>query len=221
MKLAYEKMNTVMEIIPTHVTGLIIENAGFLYNFLNDLYKATEDIDCGMVVSENEQPIRLSKNVSAITDFIGFTTNQKSLLTKIVSELEKTACNGEFYEKTQRMLAYVENYVNELTFGYSCELSCEKLNVQSLLKGLGISLVDDYDSLEEKVLAYMDLAREFEGKKLFILYNLRCLIPADRLQLMINTAIEREHYLLIVDNMDYPILDNEKRIIVDSDLCEI
>lgn len=221
MKLAYEKMSTVIEISPGYFTGLIIENGRFLYGFLNDLNQAINDMDSGVIISEKEQPIKISKNVSLITDFIGFTINQKSLLTKISGELEKTACNGKFYEETQRVLAYIENYVNELTIDYSCELSCEKLSIQSLLKGLGISLVDDYDSLEEKVLAYMDLAREFEGKKLFILYNLRCLIPADRLQLMINTAIEREHSVLLVDNMDYPKLDNERRIVVDNELCEI
>ena len=100
-------------------------------------------------------------------------------------------------------------------------MSCAKLSIQNLIKGAGITLIDEYDSLEERVLAYMDLSREFEGKELFVFVNLRSLLPTDKLQLLADTALNREHRVLLIDNMEYPKLEKEERHIIDNDLCEI
>ena len=101
------------------------------------------------------------------------------------------------------------------------DFMCEKQNIQSLLKGLGITVADQFETLEEKVLAYMDLVREFDKKELFIFWNLRCLIPQGRLQLMVDTAMQREHKILFIDSTEYPKLKQERRLIIDEDLCEI
>lgn len=221
MKIAYEKMENVIEIGSDHVSSLVIENTGFMYRLLEDFRITLNGEECGVVFSESDTPVQGSKAVSMITDFIGFSLNQKSLLTRIISELEKTANEGVYYHTSQELLAYIENYIMELTLHVSCELSCEKLNMQNLLKSVGISIVDDYDSLEERLLAYMDLARDHEKKKLFIFVNLRSLVSYENLELMMNTAIEREHRILLIDNVEYPRLRNEKRLIIDADLCEI
>ena len=221
MKIAYNRMSTVIEMIPGKCFGLIIENEQFLYQMLTDFRQATEGIETGIVVSKREQPVDISKKVTLLTDFVGFDLNQKSLLTKIVSSLESNAKEVRFCQTAQRMLADIENFIAELTLDFPYELSCEKLSMQNLLKNVGITIVDDFSSLEERLLAYMDLAREFEGKELFVFANLRCLISAEKLQRMIETALMREHNVLLIDSFDYPKLEKESRMIIDKDLCEI
>ena len=221
MKIAYEKMNTVLEINTNCVNSLIVEKPGFLHQILMELKQAMEGEESHMVVSEQEKPVIASKVVSVVTDFVGFTLNQKSLLTKIISELDKTSKNELYFKESQEILAHIENYIMNLTLYFPCELTCERLNTQNLLKSVGISIVDDYETLEEQLLTYMDLAREFEGKKLFIFVNLRCLVEPERLQLMMDTALAREHQILLIDNVEYPKLVKERRIIIDADFCEI
>ena len=121
----------------------------------------------------------------------------------------------------QELLGAIENFVMDLTLDVPCDLVIEKLTIQGLLKGIGLSILDKYDSLEERILAYMDLVREYEKKELFVFYNLRGLIPYDTLNLMVNTALEREHCILLVDCAENPSLTREDRLIVDKDLCEI
>lgn len=91
----------------------------------------------------------------------------------------------------------------------------------AVIKAAGIEIIDDYDTLEERILAYMDLSREYEGKKLFVFVNLRSVVPYATLQLMMDTAITREYRVLLIDNMDYKKLSCESRIIIDNDLCVI
>lgn len=221
MKIAYEKMFTVIEILPDRITSLVVENPQILFGFLVDLKQAIEGYDTGIIISKNDIPVQISKKVNLVTDFVDFTLNQKSLLAKINNELEIIAKSEHFYQKSEELLAYVEKYILDLTLDLPCEMSCAKLSIQNLIKGAGITLIDEYDSLEERVLAYMDLSREFEGKELFVFVNLRSLLPTDKLQLLADTALNREHRVLLIDNMEYPKLEKEERHIIDNDLCEI
>lgn len=221
MKIAYKKMSTVVEILPDKVTSLVVESAQALYQLLMELKLAMEGCASEVVISEDEKPLAVEKKVILLTDFVNFTLNQKSLLTKIIGELDKISKEGSFYQDSQKILAEIENYIMKLTLDFPCELVCEKLTMSNMLKGIGIIIADEYDSLEERILAYMDLARELEGKELFIFVNLRCLIPQERLELMLDTALKREHKILLIDNVEYPKLDQENRIVIDADLCEI
>lgn len=221
MKMAYEPFSTVLELDHQYVSSLIVEDAGTLYKLLMEMHQAVEGYESKVVFSRNDMPVSAQKEVSFLTDLIGFTMNQKALITKIIAELDKRAVDEKFYQKTQRICSLLETHIMDISIDMPCELICEKMNVQSLLKAVGITIVDNYDTLEEKLLGYMDLVRELIGRQVFILVNSRCLISHDRMQLMIETAMTREHEILLIDNKEYPRLSHEKRMIIDTDLCEI
>ncbi len=221
MKMAYKYFSSLIETSPGYPTGLVLEQADMYYRFLLDLKYSLEGEERGIVFSEDNKLLNPSKSVKLLVDFINFDLNQKILLTKILHEMEERAVEERFYRRSQEILGEIENHIDALTLDFSCDLSLEKLSFQSLLKAIGVSIVDDHETLEEKLLAYMDLVWEFEGKRLFVFVNLRCLIPQDRFQKMIDTALLREHEILLIDTMEFPKLNREVRIIIDEDLCEI
>lgn len=221
MKIAYRELKNVIDIDTDMITGLVIENPEFMYRMLQELKKATEGVDSDIVVSDNETPISAQKTISFITDLVGFTLNQKTLILKIIGELDRKSKCGLYYEKSEQLLETIEMHIGSLTDDMSCEIMCGKLNMLAVIKAAGIEIIDDYDTLEERILAYMDLSREYEGKSLFVFVNLRSVVSHDKLQLMINTAITRGYRILLIDNMDYKKLSCENRIIIDNDLCVI
>lgn len=221
MKIAYRELKNVIDVNTNQITGLVIENPEFMYKMLRELKKATEGLDSNIVVSDNETPIPAQKTIAYITDFVEFTLNQKTLISKIMSELDKKSQNELYYEKSERLLETIEMHIESLSDDLPCEIMCEKLNMLAVIKAVGIEIIDDYDSLEERILAYMDLSRAYEGKKLFVFVNLRSVVSYDTLQLMMDTAITREYRVLLIDNMDYKKLSCESRIIIDNDLCVI
>ena len=172
-------------------------------------------------MSDNETPIPAQKTIAYITDFVDFTLNQKTLISKIMSELDKKSKNELYYEKSERLLETIEMYIESIAGDLPCEIICEKLNMLAVIKAAGIEIIDDYDTLEERILAYMDLSREYEGKRLFVFVNLRSVVSYATLQLMMATAITRDYRVLLIDNMDYKKLSCESRIIIDNDLCVI
>lgn len=221
MKLAYRKICSLIETSPLTVTEIVIENPKMMYNFLMDMRKAMEEEIDEIVLSEDDRIIDFNKNAELMTDFVQFDINQKALLSKIMVSIDKISENDNFYNASQQILAQIENHIMEITIDFPCDIICEKLNMQSIIKSIGITLSNDYSALEEKLLVYMDLTRDFLNKKLFILANLRGFIPYDNLQMLIDSALLREHEIILVDSMAYPKLKQEKRLIIDEDLCEI
>lgn len=203
------------------VAGIVIENQDMLYRFLVDLKECIDEGNENIVLSQDNVILDLAKNTELLTDFIQFDLNQKALISKIVSVIDKIAASDSFYNSSQQLLMNIESHVLDMTMDFPCNLVYDKLNMQSIIKAMGISIADDYSSLAEKLLAYMELTRDLLNKKLFILVNVRGFIPFHELQRLVDTALLREHKLILVDYIEYPKLNQEKRLIIDEDLCEI
>lgn len=221
MKIAYEDFLTVIETSAQRITSLVIEDAKTLYQFLDSMKKAVEGFDSGIIISKNETPVNIQKNVILITDFVGFGINQKYLQTKVISLLDELSVNERFYQDSQKFISGLEEYILGMSMDLPCEIYFEKLSMQNILKSVGVSILDDYDTLEQRILAYMDLVRELDGEKLFVFANSRCMIPEKSFNLMAEDALSKEHEILFIDNREYPMTGKEQRIIIDEDLCEI
>ena len=90
---------------------------------------------------------------------------------------------------------------------------------ETLIKAAGICVDDDYDNLGEQLLDYFELVQEYDGKKLFILVNLRSYLSDAEMNLFLQNIVERDIQILILESSEHPILEWECRHIVDADFC--
>lgn len=56
---------------------------------------------------------------------------------------------------------------------------------------------------------------------MFITLNLRSYISDDEMNKFVNDVVARGYKLLMVENSEYPIIEHEKRYIIDADKCII
>ena len=98
-------------------------------------------------------------------------------------------------------------------------MNYNKLNISSFIRSVGIEIVDDSATLPEKLLNYMQLVREFEGNRLFLAVNLRSFMDDGMADSFLESVIMHKYDLIMFDNMSYPLLKNEQRLTIDSDLC--
>lgn len=54
-----------------------------------------------------------------------------------------------------------------------------------------------------------------------IFVNLRSYFPDDSISLFLQTALDHQYQLLLMDAWEHPKLLEEQRLIIDKDLCEI
>lgn len=221
MKLVYPTLQTPILISPDCINSLVIEEPGFFYEMVKDMKEQWEGMDGKIVLSRNNEPVEISKNLDLIIDCVNFEVNRKNLLTKVLSALESVAHSEEYLEKTQCLLAEIERYIFDLSFDFDIEIQCDKMSIAQVLKAAGIRIISDYDKLTERLYSYMQLVREFQGDKVFAFVNLRSFVKTEELQNFADTVLAHGYRVLLMDNHAYPRLSEERRLIVDEDLCEL
>lgn len=219
MILAMPEMENTISVEPGFVAALIIENPSFFRTFVLDLYRQQNGEHGKIVLSRDYELLNPAKTIEMIDSFVSIHLNRKSLLTKICSILEQSAIT-EHSEATFRLLRDMENYFYDLAQDFPCDLEFSKINAASLIKMAGVSLRDDYENPLEQLIDYMELIRELEGEKLFVFINMRAYFSQEAMEAFAQTAMEHEYLFLLVDNMEYPRLKKENRLVIDSDLCE-
>ena len=220
MKLVHPEIQTVFQFGTGHFPALIIENPAFFYRFTDDLCRQYNGESGETVLSSDDIPIPISGNLELHTNFFPFEINRKNLITKITSKLEKQALAAEFYERSQRLLGDIENFLLDLAFQNDFEVEFSKLSISTLLKSAGIYLKDDDLPLAEKILIYMELMRANALASVFVFVNLRSLLDDETMENFTNTCCTHEYNIMLIDNREYNKLSLEKRTVIDIDLCE-
>ena len=67
----------------------------------------------------------------------------------------------------------------------------------------------------------MELVREYDSERIFITLNLWSYISDNEMNKFVNDVVVRGYKLLMLENTEYPIIEHEKRYIIDADKCII
>ena len=220
MILAHPQMNTALDFDGPFVNALVVENPDFFRHLLCDLYGQLQGDSGKLILSDKEKTLSVSKWVELVDNCIHFDLNRKSLMSKVCAAMERTAVSETFFLKTSELLCALEHYVDELAFELPGDIVCEKCSVSGLLKGIGISLRDDYEDPLERLLDFMELVREFDRDKLFVLVGLRSYFADSRMELFLKSVLEHGYHVLLLDSIAREKLSQEKRLTIDNDLCE-
>lgn len=215
---------TIYEVFNTEngfYNSIVIENKHLLAEIITDLYNQKNGNTGKVVVSENDEPIPVAKNVEIIDKFIPFDLNTKTIINGVANAIEKCAVNEENIGKTLSLVAEIEKYLMELAFEFPCSISFTSISATSLIKHSGITVESELSRISEKVCEYMELVTEFDRKKLFVTVNMRSFVDDDEMEQFAETVIGHGYDVIAIESCAYKKLKNEKRLIIDDDLCEI
>lgn len=218
--LAHPALDSLFCFDKSYVSTLVIEEPAFFRQFLRDIYSQTEGYEGQSVLSEHDTVIPLYGNTELIDDILHFQINRKNLLTKIVSWLERQAVGESYFLRTGELLSAAEQLISDLSFDLPCDTVCSKISIGSFLKSVGIEIADDYPNDLERFLDYMELVRQFDKNRLFVFVNLRSYYSDNELSSFFSSIVSHEYRVFLVDSTAGMILPSEKRVTVDSDLCE-
>lgn len=203
------------------VSSVIIENPSVFLGLIQNIYHSINGEEEGIILSEDHTILKPSKVIEFVSTYVPFDVNEKRILNKLISILEKEALNEKNYYRTMELLAQIEQFVNNLSEGISCRIECTGCNPLSLIKMCGITVSDDSISDIERVFEYMMIVREVLGEKLFVFVNMHSFFMLDEIQDFVNTVIAHNFYVLLLDSHEYGIMKHTRRLIVDQDLCVI
>lgn len=147
--------------------------------------------------------------------------NKKILINKVINRMQKLAMDEEHYYQTSELITLLESYLLDLSVELTGNIELSKITWENTIKAVGVEFADNYDSRAEKILDYMELVREYDSERIFITLNLRSYISDNEMNKFVNDVVVRGYKLLMLENTEYPIIEHEKRYIIDADKCII
>lgn len=220
MRLAYPEIQHVFDTDIPKVPTIVIENRHLLFRLLDDLSQQCLGNSGTAILSNGKKPLEIAKNLDLISTFFPFEVNSRALLTKLTNELSRKAVSPEWFLQTQTLLSTIENYISSLAFSLDAQVEIAKLDISTLIKSVSPRFPEDYQSLQEKILGYMELSDNFFGERLYVFVHLRSYLYDEEAAELMNSVIDHEYNALFIDSYAYPLLPFEERWTIDKDLCE-
>ena len=98
----------------------------------------------------------------------------------------------------------------------------DEINMQSLLKALGVEFENEYNSICEKLLVYMRIINRYFQKEVFVLVNLKTFVNEDELKDFYQNAFYEKLNLLLFESTERKSMGNAEEVtVIDEDMCEV
>ena len=220
MKLVYKDMGHILRFGEGYVNELIIENKKMFFDVVDSMHRQTEGLHGDCVLSISNRPVEFGKYADLTVQFAPFQMNRKSLLTKLYAALERKAQNSETYLKTGELLGELERYILGISEELPFAINCQKLAIGPIIRALSPEIEESDKEPIEKVFAYMELVRELDRDKLFVMANMRSYFSDEEMEKFTESVSLHDFNVLLLESHEAPKLNYTKRYVVDTDLCE-
>lgn len=221
IKVAHVHLETQLLLSDEYVQLLIVENPTEFYQMVSDLDGQFEGSQGVFVFSRDGHIIDAAKCGAMVSDVFHFDLNDKKLIALLQKRLESVAF-GEKLVLFNEVTAKVMEFLGELSYFVPFALEYSDPQPIDYLKSAAVKFEKAYDSLEEKLICYINALIELKKCEFFVFVNLKSVLSDEKL-LQIYKHCKREQVgLLLVESGKYrPLLPEEKAVIITEDLCEI
>lgn len=221
MKFVYPDIDCVFDTEIEKINTIVIENPHLLCNLISDLQTQLAGSEGRAVLSADGKLLPMDKKLEVLDHFIPLELNTRALISRIAADLEKKALSDDCYPETSALIGRIDAYLSALAFDYPCDVAFTKVGVGTIIKAAGVEIRDDYESLGEKLIDYFQLVNDLIGRKLFITLNLRSYFTPKEAQLFMKTVASHRFDVIMIESHEHQRLEEEKRLIIDADLCLI
>lgn len=171
----------------------------------------------------NGEILPFSKKLELIIDPFATDLNQKRVLTKLYSVMEKSVVESEMLNEWRilysSMLGMVSNVMDNMPYILQCN---QEGNVTDLFKQLDVKFETNHENLLEKLIDYICVISEVFGKKVFVLVNVKSYFTKEELKMLYKKMFYEKIHLLLIENYDNnDIIEEERVTIIDKDMCVI
>lgn len=217
---AFDFLSSPIELNDDAVNVLCVENKPLFRNVLN-AFVNLELEESNIVFSKDYKPVDFKKIGTCIYNYFDLNFSS-SFLKKIYDDIA-LFCNTELMDETSNFISSCELLFDSIARSYDYEFDYSTdFQLQSLFKTYDLKPVLKTDSLLEALSSYITLTSKYTKTNLFVLFNLHQYFDELELKSFYSDMLYNHIFLLVIENNKYfSSLNNEKTIIIDSDMCEI
>lgn len=224
MKIVHPSLEKHIEFTDGKNNVLVLESPLYFRKFIEEFNNQIIYDEGEFVLSESHKELKLSKNVELILDLFNFNFTNRRITTKILEEAKTIALDEDVFQTTLQIVSGLEKYMFSLVDEFDYPISSKaKIEIDDVLKIFDLKVESKDSTWLEKICAYLEVCQRFLDVKLFILVNLKRYLSNEELLAFYKQINYKNINILLIEQSinDNEIIENEKIIIVDNDLCEI
>ena len=213
-------MGHILQFKGGYVNELVVENKKMFFEMVNNISVQAEGLHGNFVLSVKDKPVEFSKYADITLQFAPFETNRKTLLSKLYTALENKALQAENYIKARELLNNAEAFIQHLAEDFSFDINCQRVAIGYIIKALSPEVACENKDTLEKIFDYMELVRELDRDKLFIMVNMRSYFSDTDMERFTESACLHDFKVFLLESTTFTKLKNTQRYTIDEDLCE-
>lgn len=222
MKLVERELGLEIELKENVVPVIVVENVALRILMVEELYSQVMGKDGNWLLVKNEKNYDLSKEAEIILEPFSLELNNRKVKTKLFQDIKTIAqdfCFEPGLEVHSHICNYLESLLERIPYPVKYE---EEWNILELLKAYGVELVEECDSICEKLFNYIKLINDVCGTDVFITVNIKQYLTEVQINELYKLAMYSKIQLVLIEfNMYNKKYDCEEIYILDKDNCII
>ena len=220
--LTHIHLETPIVISEDSVKLLIVENPSEFYKMVCDLNSQFDGEEGDFVFSANCQIIPARKCGAIISNLFNFELNDKKILNLLYKKLESVAL-GEKVSLFNELVSNTMRFIGEVAYSVPFLLDYDEFQPADYFKQSGVKFAKTYDSLEEKIICYVNALIELKCCDFFVFVNLKSVLNDEKLLKIYKHCQAEQVGLLLIESQkgNRGLLPCEKAVVITEDLCEI
>lgn len=220
MKLVHSNISRHIDFEKTEIYQLVIENANEFYKLTKEIISQCNGENGEWVLSETF-PIELNKNALIMYNFYDLSCNNKKTENLLKTQILKLANEVDFVETlsniNKALIEFNDLIVENIDF--NLETKSEYL-FEELLKFIKFSFSEE-ENLLEKIVSYINVHSKLSKIKLVIFIGLSAYLNEEEIKNLTKDIVYKDLRVLFIESKERQKLEDEIKIIIDKDLCEI
>ena len=221
MKVVNTEVGIELDIEENNIYELIIEHSDSFYKVVGSLVRQVEGVDGDFIVSDNNKALKMDKNAEIMVDYYSFSPNNRKIISKLYSKLEKLA--EDFVVEKANINSELVSLMDKLTvsLGYGEVEYDLDFKWTDMFKLYNVSFLETYESLLEKLTGYIKIITELTDIKILFLVNIKSYLSCEEVEKLYQMVKYYKVNLVLIESVERPWTNQEKRYIIDKDRCFI
>ncbi len=220
MKLVHPNISRHIDFEKAENYQLVIENANEFYKLTKEIISQCNGENGEWVLSETF-PIELNKNALIMYNFYDLSCNNKKTENLLKTQILKLANEVDFIEtlsNINKALIDLNDLIVE-NIDFNIETKSE-YSFEELLKFVKYSFLEE-ENLLEKIVSYINVHSKLSKIKLVIFIGLSAYLNEEEIKSLTKDIAYKDLRVLFIESKERQKLEDEIKIIIYKDLCEI
>ena len=224
MKLVHPDYEKQIDLSAGQITVVFFDNPVIFRKYVSELVQQSRGDGGLFVLSENNEELKIENNLVSITNPLDFEIEDKRITNKISSQIKSFAVSEDMIERTQSMIASLQEYAEYIAENFQYHVSYTEPESAAIMKMLGYRVEYDYQNELEKLLEYMNMIHNICNIGCFVIVNAFSFFSKDELSILAKDCKLLGHSLLFLEGNSLSSdvsIDFATKIVIDLDGFEL